>query len=89
MNSYHNNAPRKVKSGLTKRALDAGVRRGFSSSFLAWSFSCSQIESTPAPAPSNANRWAPANINTVIVKGSYEQKSWASHPNRCNSISRC
>ena len=35
----------------TKRALDAGVRCGFSSIFLASSFSCFQTESTPSPAP--------------------------------------
>ena len=34
-----------------KALLDAGVRCGFSSIFLASSFSCSQAESTPAPAP--------------------------------------
>jgi len=31
--------------------LDAGVRCGFSSIFLALSFFCSQTESTPVPAP--------------------------------------
>jgi 5-methylcytosine-specific restriction endonuclease McrA len=36
---------------LTKRALDAGDSAAFSSFFLASSFSCSQTESTPAPAP--------------------------------------
>jgi hypothetical protein len=39
------------KSGLTQRALDAGESAAFSSIFLASSFLCSQIESTPAPAP--------------------------------------
>jgi hypothetical protein len=37
----------KVKSGLTKRALDAGDSAAFSSIFLASSFFCSQAESTP------------------------------------------
>ncbi len=45
----------------TKRALDAGDSAAFFDSFLASGFSCSRIESTPAPAPSNANRWAVAN----------------------------
>ena len=35
----------------TKRALDAGDSAAFSSIFLASGFSCSQTESTPAPAP--------------------------------------
>ena len=35
----------------TKRALDAGDSVAFSGIFLASSFSCSQTESTPAPAP--------------------------------------
>ena len=39
------------RSGLTKRALDAGDSAAFSSIFLVSSFSCSQAESTPAPAP--------------------------------------
>ena len=39
------------KSQPTKRALDAGDSAAFSSIFLASSFSCSQNESTPAPAP--------------------------------------
>ncbi len=37
--------------GLTKRALDAGDSAAFSSIFLASSFSYSQTESTPTPAP--------------------------------------
>ncbi len=44
MTTYFNGRP-------TKRALDAGDSAAFSSIFLASSFSCSQAESTPAPAP--------------------------------------
>src|SRR6266542_4021701 len=36
---------------LTQHALDAGDSAAFSSIFLASGFSCSQTESTPAPAP--------------------------------------
>jgi hypothetical protein len=44
----------------------AGILRRFSSSFLASSFSYSRTESTPAPPPSNANRWAvPCKIKIV------------------------
>ena len=40
----------KAKSGLTKRAPDVWDSAAFSSIFHASSFSCSQAESTPAPA---------------------------------------
>ena len=40
-----------IMHGLAKRALDAGDSAAFSSIFLASSFSCSQTESTAAPAP--------------------------------------
>ena len=41
----------KWERGLTKRTLDAGDSAAFSSIFLASSFSCSQIESTPTHLP--------------------------------------
>jgi len=37
----------KAKQRLTKRAPDVWDSAAFSSIFLAWSFSCSQTESTP------------------------------------------
>ena len=46
-----------AKSGLTKRALDAGDSAAFSSIFLASSFLCSQTRVHARPSASNANRW--------------------------------
>ncbi len=51
MTTYFNGRP-------TKRALDTGDSAAISGIFLASSFSCSQAESTPAPAPvTQTVRW--------------------------------
>ena len=42
----------------TQRAPDVWDSAALSGFFLASSFSCSQAESTPAPAAGNASRWA-------------------------------
>jgi hypothetical protein len=62
----------KRKGCLTKRALDAGDSAAFSSIFLASSFSCSQAESTPAPAPITQTVGQPKAKNKIV----FESQSW-------------
>ena len=62
------------KRHLTKRALDAGDSVPFSGIFLASSFSCSQTESTPAPAP--------VTQTVRCAKGKIEKTEYYIRPNK-------